>query len=357
MGRSRSFESFLRGESPGLLPRFLRLPLVPPALAFGGIVALRSRLYQGGIFPSQSLGLPVLSIGNLVAGGTGKTPFIRRLATLLLERGEHPCVLSRGYGVSSTRSELDEEGESLQRDLPKVPVIQGADRAAALAKHLSGARTPSCILLDDGGQTLGLKRDLNVFLVDASLPFGSGWPLPAGILREFPKTALRRADVVVLTRCDQVSPEDVSSLEERLRSWSGGVSILRSHHKPRALLPDARSPDSLRGRSVVCVSGIASPSAFQGTLRSLGAEIVGALELPDHHRFQPKDVVSAENLATERGAEMIVATGKDEPKLRDLTGGRSRWRFLEVDVELQNEGWDRFLELWDQRRGERRDEG
>lgn len=337
--------SFLRDPDPGPARLVLRAALVPPACVYGGLAALRVRAYQAGVVQARRLPRPVISVGNLEVGGTGKTPFVRLLAERLLGRGLRPLVLARGYGARSDGPDLDEEGRSLARDLPGVTVIQHRNRAAAGLAALQRDPELGVVVLDDGAQHLRVHRDLEILLVDAAAPFGCGWPLPAGPLREMPG-ALRRAHLVVMTRSAGTPPEVLQRSRELVARASRGRPLVEAGHVPARLLPSGR-PEDLEGRRVMLVSGIARPESFRSTAEALGARVVAERVFPDHFAYSEAHRSAVEAEAAAAGAELLVATGKDEPKLRPLLrAGGPCWRFLEVAVRLGPEasaGLDRAL--------------
>jgi tetraacyldisaccharide 4'-kinase len=307
-----------------------------PAAVFGAMAGLRGALYDRGLLPTERIDAPVISVGNLTAGGTGKTPFVALVVRELARRGLRPGIVSRGYGARVAGAS-DEVGE-LARALDGVPQREDHDRAR-------GARAllPACdaIVLDDGFQHRRLARDLDLVLVDATRPFGlaahGGEPvralLPRGLLREHP-SALARAHAVVLTRADQAPPAELAELQDELERWAPGAPFLRAVHRPVRLaglggLRDA-GPESLRGARVWLASGIAHPEAFERSARGLGAEVVGHRRFPDHHAWSAEDAreVAAE---AERAGALLVTTGKDAVKLAPLS---CRARVLEIELEL-----------------------
>lgn len=240
-----------------------------PAALFGLIVDLRGALYERGWLPAERVEVPVISIGNLSAGGTGKTPFTIWLAEELLSRGRRPGVVSRGY--RSGEGEND-ESRMLAGRLPSVERIENPERAAG-ARDLI-ARGADVILLDDGFQHRRLRRDLDLVLIDATRPWGLPSEsegrapvralLPRGLLREKPP-ALARADALVITRSDQVPAETLAELEASLIEQAPGPAILHAVHRPRRLRDvdgGSHELEELDGREVDLASGIGNPDAF-----------------------------------------------------------------------------------------------
>ena len=305
-----------------------------PAAVFAGGVALRSFLYDRGWLPVERLATPVISVGNLSSGGTGKTPMVAWLAGQLRRRGLRAGVLSRGYGAAP--GGLNDEGLELARRLADLPQVQDRDRAAG-GRRLEG-RGVDVILLDDGFQHRRLQRDLDLVLVDCTRPFGLAPPtaggapvralLPRGLLRE-PLSALRRADAVVLTRVDAVSEEEREELARCLERASPGTPRVEATHVVhRIRTPDARDGaglGALQGRAVDLVSAIGNPEAFERTVRALGGVVVEHRILPDHHSYEARDLAGL-------GARPLVTTAKDAVKLERFA--LPLW-VVEVELEMR----------------------
>ena len=291
-----------------------RLPLTPLSFLYGLGARLRARRWRR---RARRLPKPVLSVGNLTFGGTGKTPFVIHACRALLDRGMTPAVLSRGYKARGP--EGNDELLVISEHLPAVEHIQSKDRFAA---GMTIAGRVDCFVLDDGFQHLPLHRDEDVVLVDATAPFGGGWCPPAGRLRE-PLRALDRATLVVITRADLV-PRD--SLGETMRTVRARTAAPVA---TGAFLPSCDEP--LEGADVLVACGIANPGAFVLTVESMGARVVSQRFFPDHHAYGPRDV---EALARE--GLPVVVTEKDAVKLRPLWGANPplhvvRIAFRELD--------------------------
>ena len=320
-----------RGEdSPGgAAPALLRAALRVASWAYGTAVAARTAAYRARLLTRTRLPCPVVSVGNLTAGGTGKTPCVIFLARSLRDRGCKPAVLMRGYartggtgllvvsagqGLLVPPPEAGDEASLLAQALPGVPIILGADRVRAATLALSNHGADLCIL-DDGYQHLRLHRDLDILLLDARFPFGSGALLPRGLLRERPEAA-GRANLVILTRVDQA--RDLDRVEEGIRRPNRRAPILRAVHRPVSLLRLADGavlePSALAGQAVAALSAIGSPEAFEATLRSLGASVAAAFRFPDHHRFREEDLERAGRQGRGAGAALLVTTGKDRAR-------------------------------------------
>ncbi|HED65269.1 MAG TPA: tetraacyldisaccharide 4'-kinase [Planctomycetes bacterium] len=306
-----------------------------PAALFGLAARARGALFDRGVLRARRVEVPVLSIGNLTAGGTGKTPFAILLTRALIERGWRPGLLSRGYAASKAAEHGagNDEARMLARKLGDVPHVQNPDRVAGAAELV--ALGVDAILLDDGFQHRRLARDLDFVLVDATRPYGlparDGAAvrafLPRGLLRESPG-ALRRADAVVLTRADAVADAELARLREELYGFAPGIALLTAAHLPvRVMGPDGGAhPSALRGREVDLVSGIGNPDAFEDTVVRLGARVRTHRRFPDHHDFAPGDLDGLGG-----GGRWLVTTEKDVVKLGGLA---PHVRVLEVELEL-----------------------
>ncbi|MDH4164029.1 MAG: tetraacyldisaccharide 4'-kinase [Nitrospirota bacterium] len=326
------------------------------SMLYRSAVQLRLALYDRGFLRRKNLSFPVISVGNLTLGGTGKTPTVMAIADLLQQQGKAPVVLSRGYGRNKgpavlTVSDRDrilvkadaagDEPALMASQLKGVPVIVGKDRYAAGMAALSEFR-PGVAVLDDGFQHIRLHRDLDILLVDGIRPFGNGKIFPAGTLRE-PVDSLKRADVVVITRAER-SP-DLNLLKEQIGAHTS-AAVFTSRHIPTGLIDltdDSSKPlSSIQGAAVLAFSGIARPDAFTALLQEQGADIRSAVTFPDHHRYSKNDVDRLRAQAVEVGATLIVTTEKDGIKLRDwdLKGFHALRIRLEV---LEKNAWERVL--------------
>ncbi|MGH7407803.1 MAG: tetraacyldisaccharide 4'-kinase [Candidatus Methylomirabilales bacterium] len=326
-----SVRAVARGEdSPGgAAHAVLRATLRVASWMYGTAVATRTAAYRARLLATHRVPCPVVSVGNLTAGGTGKTPCVIHLARLLQERGWRPVILLRGYGreggtgllVASTgqglvipAAEAGDEASLLAAALPGTPIIVAADRRRAAEVALGSLRA-DVIILDDGYQHLRLHRDLDILLLDARAPFGSGALLPRGLLRE-PPGGTSRADLIILTRADQA--RDLDRAEEGIRSLNGRAPLLRAVHRPVSLVRLADGtvlpPMALAGQAVVALSAIGSPEAFETTLRGLGAWVAAVLRFPDHHRYREEELERAGREGRATGATLLVTTAKDRAR-------------------------------------------
>ncbi len=320
-------------ELPGSAWRWL---LLPGWCALRPLIALRGALYDRGALPVARLPVPVLSVGNLTAGGTGKTPLVTHLVAWCRARGLACTVLSRGYrGVDGRNDEAEL--------IAGCPVVCDPDRAAGGRAAISqGARL---LILDDGFQHRRLGRELDLVVVDATRPWGdpAGGPgalLPLGYLRE-PRTALARAGIIALSRCEAVTPGALAALRAELASFSAPlVELCEDDPHLRPIEGGERSPvDSLRGRPVLLVSGIGNPAAFESAAQRHGWQTVASWRFPDHHRYRAAEAERLAAAAAKRGA-VAVMTGKDAVKLGALWPHSAPAFVLEVGsrVRAQDQG-------------------
>jgi tetraacyldisaccharide 4'-kinase len=289
----------------------LRLASVPYGLA----VRLRNVCYQRGWRRSYRASVPVVSVGNLTVGGTGKTPCVEWVARFYRELDRRVAILSRGYGSEAGRND---EALVLEENLPDVPHLQGADRVA-LAQVAVEELEAEILVLDDGFQHRRLARDLNVVLIDATDPWGQGYLLPRGLLRE-PPSSLKRAGIIVLTRCDQVGPEEKVALRQQVARTAAGVPMVETCHAPVELINsegDRTYLSVLRERPIAAFCGIGNPEAFRHTLVDQGASIAAFRTYADHHAYTRADVEELHDWVQSLGeGTLVVTTQKDLVKLR-----------------------------------------
>jgi len=327
---TRYWMDLVTGKSRGLLPAFLRAGLIAASAPYSLAARMRNKLYDWGWLSTNRVGVPVIVVGNLSVGGTGKTPAVEYLARFYRGYGRRVAILSRGYGVSNGRND---EALVLEANLDDVPHLQGADRVA-LARVAVEELESDLLVLDDGFQHRRLHRDLNFVLVDATQP--GRWCLPGGLLRE-PRSGLQRADAVVITRSDQCSADTLERLHASIANYLASKPIAHARHAPVALRnsQDELSPAVLQGRSVAIVCGIGNPAGFRATLRELGATVVDQLLFPDHHPYHRDDVARIEGWARGLPAGVwLLTTQKDWVKLRIDHLGERPLRWLQIALEI-----------------------
>jgi tetraacyldisaccharide 4'-kinase len=328
-----AFHALIRGERGGPWAMLQRAGLWTLSLGYRLGVACRNRAYQRGWKSIHKAPVPVVSVGNLTVGGTGKTPCVEYVARFYRQLGLQVALLSRGYGSDVGRND---EALVLEENLPDVPHLQGADRSA-LANVAVEELESEILVLDDGFQHRRLHRDLDIVLIDATCPWGYGHLLPRGLLRE-PIGSLRRADVVVLTRCDLVSPETVRAIRAAVEGTKPGMPIAESTHQPARWCNAAQATaplDAWKDRTVAGFCGIGNPDAFRQTLVKLGVNVTAWRTYPDHHAYTRDDIVELRNWARQLPGDAVVATTqKDLVKIRlDRIGDRELWA-LQIQLKV-----------------------
>lgn len=318
--------------------------LAPFGLAYGGVARLRNWCYDRGLLHSERASVPVVSIGNLSVGGTGKTPLVVWLVRRARAAGRRPGVLARGYGRAAGH-ELNDEGLLLRGRFPDLPQEQRGDRVAGAAALL--ARAPvDYLILDDGFQHRRLARDRDLVCIDAAHGGVAGRMLPWGRLRE-PLGGLRRASAVVLTRAGGLAPQARRALTERVHACAGTeLPVFACEHEPTTLLAmprgEALALRELAGRPVVLLSALARPDAFVATVAAQGAKVLEHVVRRDHHRHTRAEFAAVAELAARRGA-WLVTTEKDAVK---LAGAPEPHFVLRIDVRfLDTEPSDEVLAL------------
>ncbi|MBN2397222.1 MAG: tetraacyldisaccharide 4'-kinase [Deltaproteobacteria bacterium] len=325
------------------------LPLLLASLLYRSGVTLRNVLYDTGIVRVLRMPCPVISVGNIVVGGTGKTPTVIMLADMLNDRGWKPAVLSRGYGgrrkrgsdaavVSDGRTVLMDPAEAgdepvlIAQRLPAIPVIIAGDRSRAgrLAVERFGS---DVLILDDGFQHRRMARDIDIVLLDGERPFGNGFLLPRGGMRE-PHGALRRADALILTSGEEADTAPLETIPS--------IPVFRGRRRPVDLVRGRKNEGfplaDLMEKRVCAFAGIANPDGFRRMLESLCGEIASFLPFPDHHVYTAGDVENIREVCRDSGAQMMVTTEKDGIKLApfpDFFGDVCR---LRIAMEIVSSG-------------------
>jgi tetraacyldisaccharide 4'-kinase len=319
------YRALVSGRSCGLWSGLQRGGLRALSVPYGWTVQLRNHLYDHGWKSSQRAPVPVISVGNLTLGGTGKTPCVEYVAGFYRQFNLRVAILSRGYGSTAGRND---EALVLEENLPDVPHLQGADRVALAAIAVEELES-EILVLDDGFQHRRLARDLDLVLVDATQPWGYGHVFPRGMLREPPR-GLNRAGLVMLTRCDQVDEPERVRLRDAVARLAAGLEVAETSHGPVELVNSEQHAAPLRDvaeRPVAAFCGLGNPEAFRRTLTVLGARVVAFRTFADHHTYSRADVEDLNAWAQQQTEECIVlTTQKDLVKLRlARLGGRALW--------------------------------
>ncbi len=310
-----------RGPGASLARVGLRLASFP----YGWAIRLRNARFDHGQAKIHRLPVPVVCVGNLTLGGTGKTPMVAWLARWFRERNVRVAIVSRGYGAAA--GSRNDEALELEEQLPDVPHLQNPDRVAA-GRVAVEELDCQLIILDDGFQHRRLHRDLDIVLIDALVPFGYGYLLPRGFLRE-PVRGLRRADVVVLTHSDMVPDDARAKIRREICTLAPTASCVEMMHAPGELR-DAEgkeeSLDLLANAPVAAFSGIGNPAGFDHTLRACGCQVAARRYYPDHHNYSADDIRQLEDWIRSLDVTAAVCTHKDLVKIGlPEIGGKRLW--------------------------------
>lgn len=342
-----TYRRIVSGEADGLGPSIARTALGVLSAPYSWAASLTEIARSGQ--DATDVGLPVLSIGNLTVGGTGKTPFAAFVVADLLARKRRPVLLSRGYCADAQGS--NDEAKVLARLFPGVIHLQGKDRVA-LARHAANAQLGDVLVMDDGFQYQALARKLNVCCIDATNPFGYGRVLPRGLLRE-PMHGLYRARPVVITRSELAAPGAIAAIQAEVLTHNPYAKFVVSEMRAKAVRdvhgPAIAAPASLDGQHVVLASGVGNPESFARNVRSLGARVRDHVERGDHHDWtaaEVKDLVKRANAVT---ASCVLTTAKDAVKLaaHAWPQGAPPLRALDIEVIL-TQGADVWKALLDE---------
>lgn len=333
--------------------------LAPLGSLYGLAMKVRRRLYRTGRFRVHQLGVPVISVGNLTTGGTGKTPLVEWIARELAARGQRVCILTRGYGrrgpnervivsdgakISAEAARAGDEPLLLAERLKGLAaIISDADRVTAASWAIQNLHS-DVLVLDDGFQHLRVARDLNILTIDATNPWGNGKLLPAGALRESP-AELARADCIVITRADDSNR--TAELRRAIAKQTGGRPIFCSRMTMIGLReiqtgPPPISAEKVAGSAIAAFCGVGNPESFFSLLRREGYDLVHTRIFRDHHWYTQDDVDRITREAVAHGAQVLLTTAKDEVKLRALNFELPCYA---ADIAIDIEGQEELLDL------------
>jgi tetraacyldisaccharide 4'-kinase len=330
------------------------------SIPYGVVARLRVLLYYWGWFAQRKLPVPVLSVGNLTLGGTGKTPVVILLVDWLLAQGKRVAILSRGYRRTSTDpylvvsngerllvgpNEAGDEPFLMAQRCPKAIVAVGADRYE-LGDWVLDRFPIDCLVLDDGFQHLGLYRDVNILLVDATDAEGLAAMVPAGRLRE-PLQAAVRATAIVITRAE--APAQVAEVCRKLQAAIGPMpGPIQVVFRPESLVPvvtGSSQPLSwFKGKTALLCSGVGHAGSFRTLVERIGVKIVGEAVYADHHTYTSQDIEQLRVRTTELQAELVVTTEKDAGKLAILLHPTDSWWAVRLTTNI-TVGEDRLKQL------------
>lgn len=328
--------------------KLLQKVLFSLSRVYGLIVEVTRALYQEHWLPVYRGPKPVISVGNITVGGVGKTPMVIWLVQLLTKNNQRVVVLSRGYGSGS--GELNDETRMFKEMLPKIPIMSGKNRKVSIRRAID-QEPVDIFVADDAFQHWPLYRDLDIVLIDVTNPFGNGYLIPRGILRE--KTdSLIRADVFVLTKTDQVASTKL--LCNQLRQINSRALIVESRHVPRyfrnifngEILP----LDSLKDKKIAAFCAIGDPFSFAFTLEQVGPALTTNFTFADHHIYTDNDLMYVIDSARKENVNILVTTHKDAVKIIHFRKLFQSLTVLSLEIDLQitqgeNEFIDRILSL------------
>ncbi|MGI9518827.1 MAG: tetraacyldisaccharide 4'-kinase [Pirellulaceae bacterium] len=312
-------DRLLSGSARDARSRLIRAGLRGLEPVYRGITGIRNRTWDRRGYRAARVTVPVISIGNLTTGGTGKTPLVRWVVQKLLDSGRCPAIVSRGYG--SRPGEPNDEFRELQLFLPDTPHIQNPDRVAAARQAIAQHRA-DCLVLDDGFQHRRLARDLDIVLIDATCPFGFDHLLPRGLLRE-PVASLRRADAVIITRVDQVNVAELKRIRSVIEPFVTADQIAEVSFRPSGWLDvqgDSHKALPFAG-PLLAFCGIGNPAGFRRTVQNCCPDVVEFHQFPDHHHYSSSDLALLNHRATAHNALAMICTIKDLVKVRELAAG------------------------------------
>lgn len=307
--------------------------LLPISWLYALGLAIRRALYRAGIARSYRPTARTISVGNITVGGTGKSPLVEFLCFELERQGRKAAVVRRDMAGFPSRADLSDEEKVFAENLPDTQQVSGKNKADCVRQAC--ALEPDVVIVDDGFQTISLERDFDIVMVDATSPFGNGCLLPAGTLRE-PPGALRRADAVVLTRCDEIEPAEKDSIVEKLRRLTN-AEIFEARYVADEIMTLGGGPSdssAISGKKVFAFCGIGNPDGFFRTLDRLGCVVAGRRVFRDHYAYSTADVRSMEKEAEDCAADMIMTTQKDAVRLRSLERAEREIHYLKIHLDV-----------------------
>jgi len=354
----KKIEKVITGDNKNEYDWFMSF-LSMASKVYGGAVKLRRIFYENGIFSSKRLPCPVISIGNIIVGGTGKTPMTIYVARVVKQLGYKVAIISRGYKGSAekiggivndgkvllmTPENAGDEPYMMASTLKTVPVVVGKNRYKAGMLALRKF-DPDVLVLDDAFQHLKIWRDIDLVLIDSRRPMGNGHLLPRGVLRE-PVSALLRADAIMLTRSDAPSDPQTIPYYLKLKRYLYGKQTFKAYHIPyiHKVIRGEKSilggnsetsltfdSDFIKGRNAFVFSGLANNQDFHRILKGLKCIVINSLEFSDHHFYSGEDIKNITESAKRSGADCLITTEKDFVRIADI----NRWSVDLVVVGIE----------------------
>ncbi|SMP49968.1 lipid-A-disaccharide kinase [Neorhodopirellula lusitana] len=332
-------QALLSGQKKGPVATSARLGLHFASWLYGGAARFRRYQYDHHRKPIHQAGVPVISVGNLTTGGTGKTPIVCDLCSQLRQLGAQVAIVSRGYGAGE--SGVNDEAMELAARLPDVPHVQHPDRVEA-ARIAVEELEAEVLVMDDGFQHRRLHRDLDIVVIDATCPFGFGYQLPRGYLRE-PISSLRRADLIVVSRSDQVQPTQRQHLKEALHIHAPNIPVINTVHRPSSV-QYAQAPaepiSSLSQRKIALISAIGNPDAFERSVQDCNGQLIAHRKLPDHDAFDRETRQElrtwVDSLKQSTSVDLLLCTHKDAVKLATDQIAGVPLGFLQIELAYED---------------------
>jgi tetraacyldisaccharide 4'-kinase len=315
-----AFRELVSGRRQGAMAATTRAALRLLEIPYTAAVSWRNRQFDRHRRPIESVGVPVISVGNITLGGTGKTPAVEWLANFFQERQVRVGLVSRGYGAKPGAA--NDEALELAQKLPGLPHVLDANRVRGATQAI---REFGCqlVLLDDGFQHRRLARNLDIVLVDATEPFGFGHVFPRGTLRE-PLSGWSRAQVIVLTRAELLDTAERATIREQVRRYAPRALWVEATHAPQALISptsDRLPLTRLAGQKIAAFCGIGNPSGFRHSLSGCGYHLAAMREFADHYAYAPADIESLAAWSGGLDVAAVLCTGKDLVKIGDRWPG------------------------------------
>lgn len=322
--KTRRWEKLLWGDGNPLYNALL----APAGILYAAAARGRAKLYNARILTSHRPGPPVVSVGALSVGGSGKTPLVIALCAEFLRQGKRPAVITRGYGGKSAEKTLvvtpttppEEAGDEpamMAAIMPEVKIIKAPRRklgALFAEKYIK----PDVLVLDDAFSHLELARDFDIIAVDAARGWGNGRTLPAGPLRE-PLSRLKRADCIIVTNPRVGEKSGNARVRESVSKYAPHCPVIEVHYRIEGLVTEAGGnpapPERTRGKKAILFSGVGNPASFRKTAAELEVEVAGVFEFPDHYQYNRSDLKKISKAAVETGAEFALTTEKDLARL------------------------------------------
>ena len=315
----------MKDERNTAADKVIKAILLVVSWMYGLAVRIVDWSYRSGIRKVCHVSVPVISIGNITLGGTGKTPFAVFVSEYLLRRTKRPAVLTRGYGNDENRMIKDES--------PDIPVLSGQSRVSSA--ELAIEKGCDVLVLDDGFQHRKIKRDLNIVMIDSVFAFGNEAIFPRGLLRE-DISSLKRADMFVLTKTDMAGEKRVSEVADMIKEIAPGKPVVLARHKTVSLSDvtnAAYSTAGMKDKRVCLLSGIGDPAYFEFLVKGEGAVVVGRIDNEDHHRYNQLDIRKTYKMCVDERAEMLIVTSKDHVKLRELDISEIEDKLFVLNIE------------------------